>query len=583
MISVSDPASVQYSYGEAAGVDADVRYAYSQANVHVHDMDAVYSWGLETDRWDRKAGFWAYSTQEIGNIFPRWHAARLNTGGNTQELINAWGIGFDKMKMQFGRFRRDLFIDTAELEQPDVFYHAGTVDIGDAPEKDRFKNLLSNPAFSHRGLARRNTPIDWTTWRAKTTGIVSLVDEPVFVGSHSVKLHAAAGESCYLAQSVQTPIEKGYSLTASFWYLVPIPEGVVEKDEHRAGIYMMVMYTNGSADIVRKALDLGTDGKWRRAAVTLDLTKEVFSITVAIQIENDTANPIRIYAGAAQLERSKVPTPWSESFRTIVPYQNEDSIVGAPVDVYVDYGTTEKTETIVPGHPVTYDARSGRTLLQVKDTFALWYDAIPTKATPTLVTDVPDAKTYDQFGWYSNPERERFNTRWRVTDNKIEQYNASIPAETICLWDIGELYLDEDFRVTVGIYSSDEDSSFSRTIEAVMVFKELLWVLCKEVEDGVTTRVLKIVDPWSRWPVPLAYDQELPCLHLECLGDVDVGISTGSADYIGVLTEDPDKLLIRVSDVYYTVALEFDRYVFDYQRARIITRSAFTGGELVTV
>lgn len=583
MIQVSDPATVLYMYGDAGLSDIDIVYSYSPANVQYGDGDVVYGWGLETDRWERKTGFWAFSTQEIGNMFPRWHAARLNTAGNTQELINGWGMGFDHAKLQFARFRKQLFIDTAELTEPDLFRHGSVLDYGRDVEKNRTKNLLSNPSFAYRGLARRNTPIFWSTYRAKTTGEVVLVDSPVFIGSHSARLHAEPGEEAYLSQTVSRVVEHSRSITASLWYMVPIPEDVLESEEHRAGICLTVVYANGQADIVRAALDLGTGGRWRRASVTLELTHELFACTFGIQIENDLDDPIRVYAGAAQLEVNPEVTPWSESEFTFLPYQTEDVIVGAPCDVYIDYGTQEVTEEIVEDEPVTYDARSGRTLTYVTSQNVLWEDLVPTKVTATLLDESPDAETFDNFGWYANPERERFNTRWRITDNKVEQFNADIPAETICMWDIGELHLDEDFRLWLGIAADEEFPSFTRTLEALCVFKNKIWVLCKETEDGVTKRVLKVLDPWSRWAIPLAYDQQLTSLHLECIGDVDVGMSSGTADFLGVLTADPDVMIMRVDDSYYELDLEFAHYAFDHFRGQVITRHAFAGGELVSL
>jgi len=583
VIQVTDPATVLYAYGQGGLTSATVLYEYLEANVQTSDRDVVYGWGLETDRWERKAGFWAFSTQEIGNAFPRWHAARLNTGGNTQELINAWGMGFDHVKLEYAEFRKFLFLDTVPLTDPDLFRHAGVVDFGLDVVKDRSKNFLLNPSFAYRGLARRNLPIYWNTFRAKTTGTVALVDTPVFIGSNSVKMHADAGENCYLSQTIAHVVESCRSLTASIWYMVPLPEDTLVAEEHYAGLCLTVVYANGTADIKRVAFDLGTGGMWRRASVTIELEHELYAATFGVQVENDTDHAFRVYLGAAQLESSPDPTPWSEHDLTFVPYQTEDIRTGPPCDVYIDFGTEEVTEEIIDGYPVTYDARSGRTLLYMRNHEALWTQALPMRATTTALSELPDCSTFDMFGWYANPERERFNTRWRIANNLIEQYNADIPAETICVWDIGELHLDEDLRPWVGIAGADEFPTFSRTLEALCVHKGMLWVLCKETEDGSTHRVLKVIDPWSRWPIPLAYDQGLDSLHLECKGDVDIGLSTGTADYLGVLEEDPETFVMRIGSTYYKIELEYDHYAFDYTRAQVIMRNAFAGGELISL
>lgn len=523
------------------------------------------------------------TTQDLGNLFPRWHAARLNVGGNTQEVINSWAMNFDEMKMEFARFKRSLFIDTLPIDEPSVFYYGGSVDLKDEAIKRRDANLLANPSFSQMGLARRKTPIGWTTWLAMTTGTVQLVDEPVFVGSYSAKLKADPGERCYLAQTVQNPVEKGSSLTGSLWYLVPATSGLIESKVSRAHIYVSIIYTNGTMDIKKTPLELGTDGNWRRAIVTIKLARELYSATFGIVVENDLGHSLIVYAGAAQLEVGQVPSKWGESNRTRIPYQTEDIIVGSPVDAYVDFGTQPRTEEIAPGHPITYMARRGRSLTYFANTDEVWQQALPTKATTTALAEIVPSTKLDKWGWFGNPEQERFETRWRITNNKLEQYNARIPTETVCMWDIGELYLNEDFRLDVGIYSSGENASFSRTIEALTFIDNRLWVLCKETENGVTTRVVKILNPSSRWPVPLAYEQGLPSLHLECLADIDVGLSTGTADYIGVIDTDPDRLLIRVNGNYYSVNLEYTAYTYLLNRAQLILRSPFGTGKLVTV
>lgn len=580
---VSNPAEIAYAYGYAASSDTSIQYAYSKSNVAVSNMDVGYGWGLETDRWSRKTGFWGMTTQEIGNLFPRWHAARLNVGGNTQELINAWGMNFDVAKLEYAKFRKDLFIDTASLDDPDVFYHGDSVSISDRPVKVRNKNALANPSFAYRGLARRNTPLNWTTWRAMTTGTVELVEEPVFIGSYSAKMHAGPNEKCYLAQTRLLVIEKSYSITASLWYLCPIPDGLVAKDSRRACLYLSITYANGSMDMKRVPLDIGTNGNWRRASLTMKLERELHSVTFCVCLENDLSHDIKIYAGAAQIELGAVASPWEESSNTVVPYQNEASVLGGPVDAYIDFGTTPKTEEIVSGHPVTYEARKGRSLFYLPNVGQIWQEGIPFKAIPVAATGSFDPVSNDKWGWYSTPERERFNTRWRITNNKLEQYNETIPAEVVCSWDIGELYLDEDFRLDIGIYTTEEDPTFARTIEALCFINNRLWVMCKETEAGVTKRVIKILDPWSRWPVPLAYEQNLPCLHLECIADVDIGLATGTGSYLGFLESDPARLLIKIDNGYYFVDLQYNGYTYDFDRAQVIVRNQFDNGKLITV
>jgi hypothetical protein len=580
---VSDPADILYEYGTTDVSDAVIVYSYVVDPLETSDCDVVYRYGHRRDRWDRQHGCWGWTTQEICNLFPRWHAARINVFGDTQKLINAWGQNYDVAKMEYARFRKDLFVQEAALEQPDLFGYAPVVDFKVEAVKQRLRNMLLNPSFALKGLARRNHPMWWCTDLAATTGSVALVDCPVFIGSYSARLHAASGERAYLRQAVQVRVVQGESLTASLWYLVPIPEDVLEADELRAGIYLTVMYRDGSMDIARAALDLGTDGQWRRASATIALTEECVFATIGIQIENDGDDDVRVYAGAAQLEVSPIVTPWTESGRTY-DQLTENVPIESPVDAYVDMGTQEMEETIVAGEPVSYVGRMGRTMFFTSVGVDMWADAVPHRATTSLEEDPPSAVQRDTLGWYANPEDERYTTRWRIVDNRLEQYNNEIEGEVIGRFDIAEMHLEEDGTPNMGVFSSDDDPDFTRVLESLCVFKDRLWVVCKETEGGVTKRVVKVLNPRSRWPVPLTQAQEAQNIqmHLECIGDFEISVTTGSVTYVGVVEEDPDKLLIQIGEDFYVVEMEFPYYQFDFDRNQAVLRTVYAG-DLLTV
>jgi hypothetical protein len=72
-------------------------------------------------------------------------------------------------------------------------------------------------------------------------------------------------------------------------------------------------------------------------------------------------------------------------------------------------------------------------------------------------------------------------------------------------------------------------------------------------------------------------------MRLECVGDVDLGISAGSADYLGTIDSDPATLLIRIDDTYYTISFEFDYYTYQERRGQVILRTNFGEAKLVTI
>ncbi len=575
--------AIRYRYGEADDISVDIRYRYDENVPATSTMDCVYRYSKDTDteRHERQLGFWAWSTQDIANRFPRWTMPRLNVRGTTQQLINTWGMSMDHTVQNYLALKRDSYIGTADITQPGVFYHGSTVDYG-TRLKSRATNLLQNPSFTIKGLARQTVPLWWSKDSGETTGSAVMVESPTFVGTHSIRLDAEQDERVYLSQRHLLDAPEGESLTASLWYMVPLANDALESDTAKAALCLYVQYVDGMMDVVRVPLDLGTNGEWRRKSVTIELEKELFHFNYMVDINNSEATPIRVYCGAAQAELGTHASTWEEPGRTIFPYINDVGGYDSPVDAYIDLGVEETTEELVEGEPVTYDARTLRKLTYVPRDDTFWYGLHPTRVNTSLLTTVPSAVQNTTLGWFSSPDGDRFPTNWRVEDNYIEQYNQRITHEVVGKFSLAETNLDERVDSLVGVMSDTEDPGFTRTIETLCVHRGYLWVVCKEVEDGVTTRSLKKVNPHSHWPVPEGYTQDLE-MFLEVMGDVDLELNTGTADYIGVIEEGSDKLLLRVSDSYYVVTLEYDYFTFDADRRQVILRTEYPDGELITV
>ena len=573
--------AIRYRYGSADTDTLPIRYRYEERTASVSETDIAYRYARDPEiaRCEAQRGFWAWSTQEVGNLFPHWHAARLNPAGDTQYLINSWAMGLDAMKLAYAKYRRDLFIETADTTAPATFYHGPTVDYRN-DQKVRNKNLLNNPSFSLRGLARTKLPLGWYGYG---TGSVTLKENPTFVGTHSVKLEAEHGEYAYLRQRVISPIPVGTPITGSLWYMVPITRDAVEPSSV-AGLAMHLVYADGTMETVRVSLALGTGGEWSRAAVTTTLTKELFGLTFSVYIDNNTGDDLVVYAGAAQLELSKKATVWEEGVFTLIPYIKPDAGYDGPIDAYVVLPETTSAETVGAYDEVEYTSAPRRKLTYLADAEIFWEGLCPSRATMTVVTDVPSATSRAKLGWYTTPHDapDVYTTSWRIADDKIEQFNTLAPTEVIGSFDLAEFHLDGANNGMVGILTDSEEPDFVRTLEALIVHQNLLYIVCKEVYRGTTTRVLKIVNPHSQWTNPIAYDQGLS-MYLEVIGDVDLGLSSGTLDYLGVQDENPDKLLARINDVYYDVEFEYDYFLFDADMRQVILRQPYDNGTLVTV
>lgn len=552
-------------------------YAYSASNYSTSTLGVGTSWRYDTDapRWDRQVGWWAWSTQAIGNTFPRWHMARLNPRGDTQQLINAWGMSFDRVSLSYLSFRKEIYLATADIYQPDVFWHGGMKNIG-SEIKSR-PNLLQNPSMSLSQIARRNRPVWWSTRKSGTTGEVVLVEAPSFTGTHSARMTVEPDQDAYLQQAVFRPFAAGTKITFSIWYMVPISVDEIAEDEQVACIYLSVMYASSKMEVVRTPLKLGTGGNWTLAKVEIDLDEEMHMAKAVVAVHGRLDHDIRVYVGAAQLQTG-MATPWTENDFPRHLGLNTGGTYAVDAYVHLDEETTQ-TETFAPGDPVEWTSTKKRAIFPLPDFHTYWYEATPSRASAS--TELPSSVGKTTLGWYSTKEGENWSTSWTIQDNRIVQRNSSITNEIIGTFDIGEFWLDEDGSEGSGLLTEDEDPGFSRVLEALTVHKNLLWVVCKETEGGVTVRVLKTLRPWSRWPLPEAYNQSIPNMHLECIGDVRLPDATGTVDYLAFAEERPDTIVVRLDGEFQAIDLEYDYGLHVTRERQVILRHEYEG-KLVT-
>lgn len=554
-----------------------VNYAFSASNYSTSTLGVSVSWAHQHNapRWERQFGWWAWSTQSIGNLFPRWHMARLNVKGDTQKLINAWGMSFDRVTLGYLAFRKEIYLATADLAQPDIFYHGNMLDIGFDVKKR--PNLLQNPSMSMCQIARRKHPTWWSTRKAGTTGEVVLVESPTFIGTHSARMTVEPGEEAYLQQAVFLSFPSETKISFSIWYMVPVAIDQEEEDSDLACIYLSIMYASSKMSVTKVPLKIGTGGQWVQASVSVELTEEMYMAKAVVALRGGNQS-LRVYVGAAQLESGDV-TPWSENdFPKLVAFPGLGGTY--PVDAYVELDEEATGEETFIGDAVAWTSKKKRALFPVSSQDDYWGQMVPTRATAS--DDLPSSTERTILGWYSTVEGESWSTSWAIQGNKLVQRNAAITNEILAEFDIGEFWLDEDEPSVIGLLTSDEDPGFSRVLEALTVHKNLLWVVCKETENGTTSRVLKVLKPWSRWSLPNAYDQGIPNMHLECLGDVLLPVSSGTVDYLAFSEDRPDSIVIRLDDEFTAIDLWFDYAMHVTPERQVILRHDYDG-KLVTV
>lgn len=569
---------VRYRYAAAGKASVDLRYRYTAWEALVASLDVVraYRRDEDLDRIERQVGFWSWATQDICNRFPRWHQARHSIGGTTQQYMNAFGIAMSDVLDKTVKVRRGMFLSTADASTPSVFHHAPVVNFDQSSE--RVVNLLQNPCFGLKTLARFQMPAYWRKRGYATTGTVQAVSQPALTGSESVLMHAATGEHCHLVQDLQVPVASGIPLTFSFWYLSPQPAGTV-LDERDCAVVFTIFYSDGTAEMHRKAVPVGTAGKWRRVHLTVTTAKSVFTIRVGAALENDSGKTIRLYVSSPQLELGSTAHAWANNPAYVQPWI-PTSVGGSPVDASLQSGATTTSETI-NGETISYGRRSTTCLFHLADEDFFWELLWPTRVSAVATTDV-SSTNYNVSGAFHSPEGESFVTAWKISGTKIVQYNAEIPAEIVGEFDLAEMYMDEYVDDLVGIATDGEDPGFSRTLEQLCIHRGFLYVLCKETLNSVTRRVLKIVQHRSRWPLPHANQVQGNQLYLDVIADVEVPLSTGSATFLGVDDSRANVLQMTVGGTVYDLFLKYDFYLFDFERRQVVMHNS-ADNQLVTV
>jgi hypothetical protein len=530
-------------------------------------------------RFDPQAGWWSHWTQIIGNQFPPWHSARNKEFGQTQRFLNHAGQSMEEFERELQEFRRNSFIQSADTFQPD---HAFRIYINRelrTSEGDYASpNLLRNPDFSIPGLTRYNLPWAWTDRFTATTGTVAHYTANSLTGTGCVKMTAASGEICYLKQAVASTVQSNDCITGSVWCLIPV-DSTYTAGTARARLIVSVMYEDGSSEITDQDLPVATDGYWQRVAVTITCSKRASQADIMVHLDNSEGSRTwEVFLDAFQLEAAASTSAWSMSFERFPHWINETS--RAPIGVQSIGASAERTIELVTNFGVTYDEVPHTRIWPLVTVEEWWVRAIPTRVDLVTPATEPTGIIRTRWGFLADENtRRRFNTGFRIQNNQIQLYVEDTPVDVVFAYSVADHFMDgNDSKELYGIYG-EEDAAFTVTFEALTVHREKLWVIIKEVYEGTTTRVLKILKPGQ---APTVLGDSTQTNFLETIQDFDVGDNTGTCNSVAFVDGDDTKLAVDISSTVKVLNLYYDYGFFDSSHiTNLLLRHEYTGETLV--
>ena len=522
-------------------------------------------------RYDPQVGHWSFWTQAIGNAFPAWHAARKNPIGRTQVLLNAAAIGVEDVHRQILEYRRNAYLETANLFQPGkAFRIAVARRARSSPSDFPRQNLLYNADFSIPGPARLGTALGWDA--TGTTGTSRRYAANAFTGTGCMRLHAAAGQECFLRQRV--PASEGGTSTApttvsaSLWVLLPyavsnIGVGTLE---------VTVENADGSSASATVAIPAGTGGAWRRLSVPVTTSRRVQDVAIEIHLDNDTGAAIEMFADAAQLEFGAV-TPWAINPGALPVWLERPSL--GPVFVEAVAPAVDRTVGAV-----TYAEHAHRRIWLTPWAPDWWLRAMPTRVgSIAAYSGSATGTTRNLWGFRADPDtRSRRTSRYVVEDNRIKLVDANTPVDVHESFKLAERWFDNDGFDRYAVWD-EEPGGYTVTIEALTIHRDRLWIVVKETWQSVTYRTLKIARTApSGWVLA---DPDITN-YLEVLADFDMGLNTGTCTSVAFAEGRDDLLLLTIGGSPYSIDVFYDYAFFsEDDLGALLLRHDYQGDTIV--
>jgi len=470
-----------------------------------------------------QVGFESEYTQATANHLPVWHRIRYDPTATGQYLLNSFSEGVSEIEQYLKNARKDMYVSTADTL---VRTHAYRCPV---PQRikgrdNRAFNMLRNAGFREQGPAFFNHPLEWQI------GDGEFYSADAYAGHGSVEL-GQAGEIFQIVSGDQ--YRKGQPYTAGI-YTKSSFSGEVDK-----GTLTIEAAGWGWSSSEDYDFDLGTQGEWVRQEITIIPTGDIryFKVTTAVQPVAD----VNVLVSAPMLSEG-------DSLQTWEPGPDQ---VLTDFRVYMEGPTGE--------------AQSFIELQEVGHEFALFEDALPDRivATPGITGDtVSDNYAPPAYEW----TKEAWDCEFRVSGDFIEHYSVSVPTDVWHTYSVLDRYMDNEVNTGEYGYTTSEYDGYTRTLEALCVWRRRIYLLCKDSYGGDTYRVLKVL----RWQ---GIENRLETVH-----EVRVGMDTGDVSYLGFVEGRMDQMAVVMDDdTEWTLQMYFDIFYVDQQHKQALLRHPYDG------
>jgi len=473
-------------------------------------------------RFKPQEGFESEYTQSLANTFPPWHKIRYDPTATGQYMLNALSQGVSEIHQYIKNARRNMFIGTADTL---VRIDAYRCEIPQQLElrAPREHNMLRNSSFVDPGAAFWNKPLEWQV----TSGEFCSTD--AYAGHGSIKL--SPNGSAYQVISGDQ-YHKGQEYTAGVWVKSSAT------GETSSGNITITATGWGWTQESSEDFAIGTTGEWAQRLVSITPTGEIRTFTVAFS--STPTGEVDAFYSAPMLSEGSTLQSWQPG---------PDDSPASEFRVYMA-GPTGETRQYIE-------------MKEVFNDYDLFEDALPTRldASPGITGDLlSDNYAPPVFEW----TKDLWDCELRVSGDYIERYSVRVQGDVWNQYSVLDRYMDNEVNTGEYGFFTGEYDGFTRTLEALCVWRHRIYLVAKESYGDDTYRVLKIL----RWQ---GVENRLETIH-----DIRIGMDTGDVSSVGFVDGRMDQMgLVMDDDATWTMQLYYDKFFYDGSRRQVVLRHPY--------
>lgn len=483
---------------------------------------------------DPRVGFFSQKSQSLLNLLPQWHPGRRLRTSNWSKLVNSLvGETLEDFKTQQSRAFRNLYLQTAHLDEPDIIRSVELPATIDLNPKLTNVNILRNGSFVLR--SRLDKIGDY--WA--DSGVVN--SGSGLFGTRAPELVPASGASASVTQTISDEDSWGVGVKRTFscWYKIIEWAGGTVPSDH--GLVVVVTYHDNTTETFTTNFAAHTDNRWAKATLTITASKTIASYTISGQTSRSASFNITspVSVDAFQAQAGEDATPWEPNI--------DDKPNWFP----------DQTE-------VSVQIETDQDVIIAEELREFHYEAIPTRA--TLRESRAIALPANRGGGLVELI-DSHNVRWAATwtanrtTNKIRLEGLD-PADNYAEADLS-------FFTGTGTGPKFEEDVSNLTYRCAALFGRWLYVV-HEMRDlnGTTVVVLSVCEPRTAYPVSdhleVKYSISLP---------LDAGIDYHSLEF---RLEDPQHIYVNSPTTEYVIRLYYDYAIIDAQLLRMFLREDYS-------